>query len=158
MSSKSLSVQIETVTLIGQTTIALVEKLLSMFTDLTSEVAHLKSDNASLKSQISDLRDLFSSRSSHLDAAVGNLSSKSRVTSYKDALVSSLPHQLPRSTNTSKNPRNTPVSSCTPTAANAVAVASTVGIMLCRSAWVTKQHSKRWLHQCQRNNVVTLGQ
>jgi hypothetical protein len=82
---------------------------------------------ASLKTQINDLNNLFSSRSSYPEAAGENLSPKSRVTSYKDALVSSLPHQLPRSMNTSKNPRNTPVSSCTPTAASAVAVASTVG-------------------------------
>jgi hypothetical protein len=46
--SESLSVQIETVRLNGQTTIALVEKIMSMVTDLTSEVARLKSDNASL--------------------------------------------------------------------------------------------------------------
>jgi hypothetical protein len=66
-STESLSVQIETVRFNGQTTITLVEKLVSMVSDLTSEVVHLKSGNASLKSQISDLRDLFSSRSSHLE-------------------------------------------------------------------------------------------
>jgi hypothetical protein len=77
--SETLAVHTETVRLSGQCTIALVEKLVSVVTDLTTEVARLKSGNAILKTQISDLLELFSSRSGHLEAAVGDLSSKPRT-------------------------------------------------------------------------------
>jgi hypothetical protein len=47
-SIESLSVQIETVRLNGQTAISLLEKLLAMVTNLTAEASQLKTDNAVL--------------------------------------------------------------------------------------------------------------
>jgi hypothetical protein len=79
-SNESLSVQIGTVRLNGQTTINLVGKLLSMVINLTAEFTQLKSDNALLAVQICELQDL-STLLCHMDAAAGTSSSKPGVMS-----------------------------------------------------------------------------
>jgi len=84
-SNESLSVQIETLRITGQTTINLVEKLLAMTTNLTAEVTQLKTDNAVLKVHISELQDLLSATSCHMEKAAGTLSSNPCIVSYKDA-------------------------------------------------------------------------
>ena len=68
-SNESLSVQIETLRLNGQTTVILAEKLLAVVTNLTAEVTQLKSDNAVLEVQICELQDLLSTKSCHMEAA-----------------------------------------------------------------------------------------
>jgi hypothetical protein len=80
-SDESLSVQIETVQLNGQTTINLVEKLLAMVTNLTAEVTKLMSDSAVLKVQICEVQELLSTKSCHVETAAGASSSKAGVMS-----------------------------------------------------------------------------
>jgi hypothetical protein len=54
-SKDSISAQIETVCLNGQSTVQVLESLLVMVSKLTEEVTHLKKDNADLTCQIKDL-------------------------------------------------------------------------------------------------------
>jgi hypothetical protein len=119
-SNESLSVQIETVRLSGQTAISWVEKLLAMVTNLTAEVSQLKTDNAVLKDQMCELQYLLSAKSCHMNAAAGTSSSKPAGMSYNDAVASNQ-HQQARSTNASKSSRTPFGSNRKPSAANAVA-------------------------------------
>jgi hypothetical protein len=129
-SNESLSVQIETVRLNGQTTINLVEKLLAVVTNLTAEVVQVRSDNAVLKVQICELQDLLSTKSCHMKAAAGASSSKGGIISYKDALASNQhQHQQARTANASKSSRNLISSIQKHTAVNAVAEVPTTGKM-----------------------------
>ena len=104
-SNESLSVQIETLRIAGQTTINLVEKLLAMVTNLTAEVTQLRSDNAVLQIQLCELEDLLSTMSCHMEAAAGTSYFQPGVMSYKDAPAINQ-HQQVRKVNTSKSSRN----------------------------------------------------
>jgi hypothetical protein len=118
-SIESLSVQIETVRLNGQTAIGLVEKLLAMVTNLTAEVSQLKTDKAVLKQQMCELQDLLSAKPCYTYGAAGTSSAKPAAVSYKDAVACNQRQQA-KSKIASKSSKTPVASNQKPADANAV--------------------------------------
>jgi hypothetical protein len=100
----------------GQTIINLVEKLLSVVTNLTTEV-----NDAILEVQISNLQDLLTTQSSHMEAAAATVLSKPGILTCKDTPASNQHCQQARTENTTKNSSFTQK----PMAASAVAEVTT---------------------------------